>query len=150
MIAWWRPAQVDPFPDVPMSSHFWLAFAAYLVPTFPLGYFWHLTTFREAYNRLEIYREPVIIPLGLTSMIIQAVTFAMLYPRLFSTAHDQWMQSAGQFALIFGLLAWSFATLPVAAKNRMASVKNFLVLETAFCAVQFLVVSPLIALAWRD
>ena len=29
-----------------MSSRFWLAVAAYVLPTFPLGYFWHLSTFR--------------------------------------------------------------------------------------------------------
>jgi len=30
-----------------MDHRFWLAVAAYLLPTFPLGYLWHLTTFRE-------------------------------------------------------------------------------------------------------
>lgn len=53
-----------------MSSPFWLAVAAYLVPTFPLGY-------------------------------------------------------------------------------RMTSIRGFLTLETAFTAVQFLIVGPLIALAWQ-
>jgi hypothetical protein len=50
----------------------------------------------------------------------------------------------------FGLLAWSFAVLPVAAKYRMASVQDFVVLETAFTIVQFVIVSPLIALAYRS
>jgi hypothetical protein len=52
--------------------------------------------------------------------------------------------------VICGLLAWSFTTLPVAAKYKMTSVGSFLVLESAFTAVQFIVVSPLIALAWRN
>jgi hypothetical protein len=39
--------------------------------------------------------------------------------------------------------------LPVAAKYRMASVPDFLVLETAFTALQFLIVSPLIAFVHR-
>jgi len=46
-------------------------------------------------------------------------------------------------------MAWSFVVLPVAAKYRMTSVSSFFVLETAFTAVQFAVVSPLIALVWR-
>lgn len=133
-----------------MGRPFWLAVAAYLVPTFPLGYFWHLTAFRAQYDRLAMYREPVLIPLGLSSMLIQAVLFAWLYPRVFSTGRDAWLQSAGGFALVVGVLAWSFTTLPVAAKYRMTSVSQFLLLETAFTAVQFLVVAPLIALAWRD
>jgi hypothetical protein len=133
-----------------MSKAYWLAFAAYLVPTFPLGYFWHLVTFKAQYERLEMYRAEVIIPLGLTSMLIQAAAFAWLYPKLFSTARATWLTSALQFGVVFGLLALSFGVLPVAAKYRMTSVLEFLKLETSFTIVQFLVVSPLIALAWRD
>ncbi|HQR22420.1 MAG TPA: hypothetical protein PKV98_16250, partial [Burkholderiaceae bacterium] len=48
-----------------------------------------------------------------------------------------------------GVMAWSFAVLPVAAKYRMTSVQDFMVLETAFTVLQFAVVSPLIALAHR-
>ena len=132
-----------------MGRHFWLAVAAYLVPTFPLGYFWHLTTFRAQYEKLEMYRDQVIIPFGLTSMFVQALIFAWAYPRLFSTSPDQWLNGAAGFFVVFGLLAWSFTTLPVAAKYRMTSVRSFMLLESAFTAVQFLVVAPLIAWAWR-
>jgi hypothetical protein len=56
-------------------------------------------------------------------------------------------------ACVFGgtaaLLAWSFAVLPVAAKYRMASVSTFMVMESAFTLVQFAIVAPLIALAYR-
>jgi hypothetical protein len=133
-----------------MKRSFWWASAAYLLPTFPLGYAWHLVAFREQYERLGIFREEVIIPFGLLSMFVQALLFAWAYPRLFSTRREEWMGSAARFAGVFALLAWSFAVLPVAAKYRMGSVADFLVLETAFTIVQFLVVSPLIALVWRD
>lgn len=133
-----------------MNSSYWLSVAAYLVPTFPLGYLWHLTTFREQYERLALYREQVIIPFGLISMILQALLFSWMYPRLFDTGRDAWLRSAAEFALAFGALAWSFTTLPVAAKYRMASVRSFMLLESAFTVVQFLVVAPLVALAWRD
>jgi uncharacterized membrane protein (GlpM family) len=132
-----------------MTKSFWLAVLAYLIPTFPLGYAWHLVAFHEAYERLEMYRADVIIPFGLTSMVIQALLFAWAYPRLFSTARDAWGRGAVGFAAVFGALAWSFAVLPVAAKYRMTSVAGFLALETAFTVVQFAVVSPLIALAHR-
>lgn len=132
-----------------MGASFWLAAAAYLLPTFPLGYFWHLKTFRGQYERLAVYRDSMIIPFGLLSMGLQALLFAWLYPRLFNTAHDAWLSSALQFAAVFGILAWTFATLPAAAKYRMTSVGEFLRLETGFTVLQFLVVSPLIALAWR-
>src|SRR5215218_5484567 len=103
-------------------KRFWWASAAYLLPTFPLGYAWHLVTFREQYERLGIFREEVIIPFGLLSMAVQALLFAWAYPRLFSTRREEWIGSAARFAGVFALLAWSFAVLPV---------------------------SPLIALAWR-
>ena len=133
-----------------MSRAFWFAVLGYLMPTFLLGYFWHLVTLRHHYERLALYRDRVVIPLGLASMVIQAVAFAWLYPRIFSTDRAVWLESGLQFGVIFGLLAWSFTTLPVAAKYKMTSVGSFLVLESAFTAVQFIVVSPLIALAWRN
>lgn len=132
-----------------MERHFWLAVAAYLLPTFPLGYVWHLNLFREQYERLAVYREQVIIPFGLASMSIQALVFAWLYPRIFTTAPDAWLSGAAGFGSVFGLLAWSFTTLPVVAKYRMTSLGSFLLLESGFTALQFLVVSPLVALAWR-
>ena len=60
------------------------------------------------------------------------------------------MAGALKFGSIVGVLAWSFTTLPVAAKYKMTSVRSFMMLESAFTLVQFAVVAPLIALAWRD
>lgn len=125
-------------------------FSPNLVPTFPLGYFWHLVTFADRYHRLEMYREEVLIPLGLASMVIQAVVFARAYPRLFPVNRIPWQRGAIAWGSIFGVLAWSFVVLPVAAKYRMASVQDFMLLETCFTALQFAVVSPLIALAHRS
>lgn len=132
-----------------MNRSFWLGFAAYLVPTFPLGYFWHLVTFAERYHALDMYRDQVIIPMGLGSMIIQACFFSWAYPKLFSTQGSDWIKSALASTLCFGLLAWSFTTLPVAAKYKMASVADFMMLETSFTLLQFAIVAPLIALAHR-
>jgi hypothetical protein len=136
--------------ETAVKPKFWLAVLAYVVPTFPLGYFWHLSTFKPQYDALAIYRADMIIPMGLASMIIQGLLFAWLYPRLFSTERDQWMRSAVSFFLLFGVLAWSFLVLPVAAKFDMTSVTGFVLLETAFTVMQYAVTAPLIALAWRE
>lgn len=132
-----------------MRKSYWLAVLAYLLPTFPLGYFWHLVTFADRYHQLAMYRDEVIIPFGLLSMIIQALLFAWAYPRLFPAHRDQWLRGALAFGMFFGLLAWSFAVLPVAAKYRMSSVPDFMLLETVFTLLQFVIVSPLVALAHR-
>ena len=34
-----------------------LATLAYVIPTFPLGYVWHLNTFKDRYSALRIYRD---------------------------------------------------------------------------------------------
>ena len=132
-----------------MRKSFWLGFAAYLIPSFPLGYFWHLTTFAEQYAKLQMYREHLLIPAGLGSMLIQAVFYSWAYPKLFNTERNRWLLSAAMCALVFGVFAWSYTTLPVAAKYRMTSVGDFVILESAFTALQFAVVAPLLALAHR-
>jgi hypothetical protein len=45
------------------------------------------------------------------------------------------------------MLSWSFTTLAVAAKNVMASVPDYLLIETAFTIVQWTLVAPLTVLA---
>lgn len=133
-----------------MTRRFWTAAAAYIVPTFPLGYVWHLVAFKDRYDALGLYRPEVIIPLGIAAMTVQGLLFAWLYPRLFSTAHAAWLVSATKFFVVFGTLAWSFLVLPVAAKYNMASVPGFMALETGFTVLQYAVTAPLIALAWRN
>lgn len=132
-----------------MSRPYWLAVAAYLLPTFPLGYLWHLKIFRQAYEDLQVYRQTMVIPLGLLSMAVQALLYAWVYPHLFSTAAETWAHSAFHFGGLFGLLGWTLATLPAAAKYRMTSVSRFLWLETAFTVTQWAIVAPLVALAYR-
>lgn len=133
-----------------MKKSYILALLAYLIPTFPLGYAWHLVTFVDNYHRLDLFRDDVIIPLGLGSMLIQAAIFTWLYPRVFSTGRTKWLSGAIGFFAVFGTLGWSFMVLPVAAKYRMTSVPDFMTLETAFTILQYLIVAPLIALAHRD
>jgi hypothetical protein len=131
-----------------MTTQFWLAVAAYVVPLFPLGYFWHLKTFKPFYDRLEIFRPEVIIPLGLLSMIMQGLFFAWVFPKLFNGPN--WVMNGLSFALVFGLLGWSFMVAPVAAKYRMTSVWDFVLIETSFLVVQFLLTGLLIAFVYRS
>ena len=47
-----------------MKMRFTLGVLAYLVPTFALGFVWHLTLFQDYYEHLAIYRKDIIIPFG--------------------------------------------------------------------------------------
>ncbi|MDZ4866123.1 MAG: hypothetical protein SGI91_02270 [Alphaproteobacteria bacterium] len=128
---------------------FWLGVAAYLVPTFPIAYVWHLVVFADAYHALSMYRDDVIVPFGFLSMVIQALAFSWVYPRAFPERGRAFLMNGLTYGAAIGVLSWSFTTLAVAAKNVMSSVPDYLMLETAFTVLQFLIVGPLIALAYR-
>ena len=130
-------------------ANFWKSMAAYVLPTFPLAYFWHLTTFAAQYAAFGMLRPDPIIPFGLGSMLLQGALFSWAYPRLFDTARERWLGAGLKAGLVFGLIAWSFAVLAVAAKYRSASTVGFMALESAFTALQFAIVGPLMALAQR-
>jgi hypothetical protein len=128
-----------------MKKHV-LAVAAYMLPTFPLGFFWHLTVFADHYRSLQVYRDDILIPFGLLSMVVQGVVWSVLYRRLF--AGEPVLRGALKFAALACPLAWSFLVVAVSAKHQMASVSGYVGIETAFIVVQYAVVSPLIALVY--
>ena len=132
-----------------MSKRYILGALAYLVPTFTLGFVWHLVLFKDYYESLAIYRAEVIIPLGFLSMLVQSVLFAWIYDRIFTAASGSATSLLLKYAIIGALLSWSFTTLAVAAKNIMSSVPRFMAIETAFTAVQWVMVAPLTLLAFR-
>jgi hypothetical protein len=65
---------------------------AYLIPTFALGFVWHLMLFESYYTDLQIYREDIIVPFGFVSMLIQAVIFAYIFDRCFAGSAEGWLK----------------------------------------------------------
>ena len=106
-----------------MKMRFGLGVLAYLVPTFALGFVWHL-------------------------MLFQAFLFAWVYQHAFSPRNGGLLSRGLRYAVFGAILSWSFTTLAVAAKNVMTSVQDYLIIETAFTAVQWMMVGPLTALAF--
>jgi hypothetical protein len=129
-------------------TRFSLAVLAYLVPTFALGFVWHLVLFERAYVALAIYRADIIIPFGFLSMLIQAIAFAFIYERVFASRESGLLTRAAAYGTLGAVLSWSFTTLAVAAKNVMSSVPDYLAIETAFTAVQWIMVAPLTTMAF--
>ena len=123
-----------------------LAVIAYVLPTFPLGYFWHLSVFADYYKSLAVYRDEIVIPLGILSMIVQGVLWSIVYEKMF--AGEPILRGAWRFARIAAPLAWSFMVVAVSAKHHMSSVGGFLLIESAFIATHYAIVSPLIALVY--
>lgn len=127
-----------------------LPLLAYLVPTFTLGYVWHLVLFRSYYEALAIYRPDVIIPFGFLSMLIQAGIFAWMYDKAFTEAGGSVLSRTLRYGGVCASLSWSFTTLAVSAKNVMASVPDYLLIETAFTIAQWALVAPLTVLSMRS
>lgn len=121
---------------------------AYLLPTFALGFVWHLIAFKRYYEDLAMYRHDVIIPFGLLSMGIQAVLFAWICEVGFA-GRGHGFKAIASFAAFGAVLSWSFTTIAVAAKNVMTSVPDYLLIESAFTAVQWSIVGPLMLLLVR-
>lgn len=124
-----------------------LPLLAYLVPTFVLGYVWHLVLFQSYYEALGIYRQDIIVPFGFLAMSIQAAIFAWLYGKAFAGSAGRVLSRAFRYGAVCAALSWSFTTLAVAAKNVMASVPDFLLIETAFTITQWAMVAPLTVLS---
>lgn len=114
----------------------------YLVPTFALGFVWHLVAFKGYYDALEIYRKDVIIPFGFLAMSMQALLFAWIYAHVFAAKPGVPSRVVG-YASFGAALSWSFTTISVAAKNVMSSVPDYLLIESSFTFVQWLMVGPL-------
>jgi hypothetical protein len=128
-------------------TRYLLAVLAYLVPTFALGFVWHLVLFESYYDALAIYRHDIIIPFGFLSMLIQAAIFAWIYEKAFAQQRGSMLSRTLAYGAVGAVLSWSFTTLAVAAKNMMVSVPSYLLIETAFTLVQWMMVAPLTALA---
>jgi hypothetical protein len=131
-----------------MIGRFSLAVLAYLAPTFLLGYVWHLILFEDYYKALQIYRDDIIVPFGFLAMLIQGTVFAWVYSKAFALRGGSWISRGFAYATAGAVLSWSFTTITVAAKNVMASVPDFLLIETAFTIVHWVIVGPLTALVF--
>jgi hypothetical protein len=133
-----------------MNKRYWLGVLAYLVPSFPLAYVWHLIAFKPWYDALAVYRADMIVPFGFASMVIQALAFSWAYPKLFPDRGAAFLGNGLRYGLGLAALAGTYTVLSVAAKHVMNSVADFVMIEAAFTLVQFLITGPLIAWAWRN
>jgi hypothetical protein len=81
-------------------------------------------------------------------MTLQGALFAWVYERIFS----QWSYVRSRalgYAAFGAVLSWSFTTIAVAAKNIMSSVPAYLLIESGYTLVQWLMVGPLTVLLLR-
>lgn len=130
-----------------MHSEFWLATASYLVLTFIFAAGWHLVLFKDVYARLGVFtRARPIIPLGILSMVLQAVVVAYLYP-FFYRGGPPPLEGA-TFGLLLGVFMGSNAVLGEAGKNEVGSLSTWLTLEGVYYLLQYTVVGLVVGLVY--
>lgn len=118
----------------------------YIVLTFPLAYAWHLTVFKDRYAALQVYRATVLPQFGLAAMVIQGIAFGVIYAGIIAPMAEGWLVKGLAYAALGGLLSWSFTTVAPSAKSPMTSIWDFFVIETAFTAIQWVLVGLATAL----
>lgn len=122
---------------------------AYLVPTMILGMVWHFVWFSDLYESLAIYkRKDPIIPLGFTSMFLQGMIIAYLYP--YYAEHKHSIGRSIRFSLIMGSFLFTVSTLANAAKIEVTSMIDWLWVQSLFTLIQFVVVGLLIGLVFKN
>jgi len=118
------------------AKKFVLAVIAYIVVTFVVAASWHLLFFKDLYDQLAIFtRKEPLIPLGITSIIIQALVLAYLYPLLYRGGSPA--KEGLRFGLLIGVLMASIAVFAEAGKQNVSSLSTWLVFETAYYLLQF-------------
>lgn len=124
-------------------SKFILAVPGYVILSMILGMVWHFVFFKDLYHSLGIYnlKEP-IIPLGLTSMIIQGAIIAYLYP--FYSREKSSVTQGIKFRILMGIFLFSVSTLANAAKIEVTSMSSWILVQLAFHTIQFIAAGAVI------
>ena len=124
-----------------MTSSY-LLLLAYLVVSFMLGAVWHMLLFKEYYKKLAIYSniEKPRFSFGISAMLLQGVVLAYVYPLILNL----WIFGAGLFLLLV-----SFMVFAEAGKQNATSLSGFVLIQTAFCAVQAILVTAAFGLIAR-
>ena len=115
-------------------------FLAYVVVTFICAALWHMAFFKKTYDALGVFtRKEPIIPLGISSMILQGLVVAYTFPYFVRSGNTP-MSGAIYGVLFIGLFMGSNAVLAEAAKNEVGSLKTWIPLEMTYYILQGLIV----------
>ena len=129
------------------AKKFVFAAIAYIIVTFAVAASWHLVFFKDLYDQLAIFtRKEPLIPLGVVSIVLQALILAYLYPALYKGGSPA--KEGLKFGLLIGALMASIAVFAEAGKQNVSSLSTWLVFETAYYLLQFGVLGVIIGLIY--
>lgn len=129
------------------AKKFGFAVIAYVIVTFVIAAGWHLVLFKDLYDQLGIFsRKEPIIPLGVASMVMQALVLAYLYPRFYRGGSP--VKEGATFGLLVGVLMASIAVFAEAGKQQVSSLSTWLLFESTYYLLQFGLVGVCIGLIY--
>lgn len=128
-------------------KNYLLAAIAYVIVTFAIAASWHLVFFKELYDEFAIFtRKEPLIPLGIASILMQALVLAYLYPALYKGGRPA--TEGLKFGLLIGVLMASIAVFAEAGKQNVSSLSTWLVFESAYYLIQFGLIGVIIGLIY--
>ena len=119
---------------------------AYIVPTFPYAYFWHMKIFKKKYDKWQYAGSKPSPPLGLLSMIVQGAALSYGYSML--SAERSSILTGLAYAAFMGVFFWSAHVIAGMAKNEHCRNKGFFFMETIYLAGQFAIFGLLVSLIY--
>ena len=130
------------------KKRFFLSIGAYFVIGMIVAVVWHLVLFHEKYQAIGAFtRSEPIMAFGIIAMLLQGAVFGYFYPLFYRHVGGGSPIIRGmQFALFLGVTVWSVMVFATAAKFTIEPVLDFVLLGTAFQAIQYTVTGAAIGL----
>lgn len=129
------------------AKKFGFAVITYVIVTFIIAAGWHLVLFKDVYDQFGIFtRKEPIIPLGIASMVMQALVLAYFYPRFYRGGSP--VKEGATFGLLVGVLMASIAVFAEAGKQQVSSLSTWLLFESMYYLLQFGLVGVCIGLIY--
>lgn len=112
-----------------------LTILAYMVTTFGVQGTSHFLVNANYYAAIPIMRAEPIIPMGLASMVVQGLIFALLFPMINRGPHP--IRNGIVFSCTLGAFLASYIVLGEVGKYAIPSIGTWIAIEGSVAAVQF-------------
>ena len=119
---------------------------AYIIPSMPWGYFWHMSMFKKSYEKWQFFGTAPSVPLAFSAMVIQGIILSVTYA-LLPIEHSSVVQIF-TFASVMGLFFWSRVVVPSMASNVYARTIGFFFLETTYLVGQYALFGALLCVVY--
>ena len=125
-----------------------LTIVAYVFTTFAVQGTSHFVINADHYAAIPIMRAEPLIPLGITSMLIQGLIFGWLYP-IYADGQSTLRKSIGFSWLIGGFLA-SYIVLGEVGKYAIPSISSWITVELSAAFAQYTIFGAALGLIHRS